>query len=66
MTVNEGEAFVAGLTAENAKKLLEAAEAAGLDPSVVRADSEGGFIVPAELVEPKKKPPAKPAAKKES
>lgn len=65
MTVNEGEAFVAGLTAENAKALLEAAEKAGMDPSVVRADSDGGFIVPAELVE-KKKPAAKPATKKES
>lgn len=62
MPINEGEAFVAGLTAENAKTLLEAAEKAGLDPSVVRADSDGGFVVPAELVE-KKKPAA---AKKES
>ena len=62
MPINEGEAFVAGLTAENAKTLLEAAEKAGLDPSVVRADAEGGFIVPAELVAK----PKKTTAKKES
>jgi hypothetical protein len=73
MPINEGESFVAGLDADTAKKLLAAAEAAGLDPSVVRADADGGFVVPAELVETtKKKPAAKstptkaaPAANKE-
>lgn len=65
MTVNEGEAFVAGLDTETAKKLLEAAEKAGLDPSVVRAaPGDGGFVVPEELAEqPKAKQPEKPAAK---
>lgn len=51
MTVNEGEAFVAGTDAETAQKLLAAAEKAGLDPSVVRtAPGDGGFIVPDSLV----------------
>jgi hypothetical protein len=53
MPIEEGEAFVAGLTAENAKTLLEAAEKAGLDPGVVRADADGGFVVPAQLVKKK-------------
>lgn len=54
MTVNEGEAFVAGNDPETAKGLLEAAEKAGLDPSVVRlAPGDGGFVVPEELA-PKK------------
>lgn len=66
MTVNEGEAFVAGLDAETAQKLLEAAEKAGLDPSVVRASSDGGFVVPEALVnEPADKPkPTRKAADK--
>jgi len=65
MTVNEGEAFVAGLDPETARKLLAAADKAGLDPAVVRAvPGDGGFVVPAELVEhPKAKQPDKPAAK---
>jgi len=63
MTVNEGEAFVAGLDSETAQKLLEAAEKAGLDPSVVRAaPGDGGFVVPAALVDKPK--PRKPAADK--
>lgn len=77
MTVNEGEAFVAGLDAETAQKLLKAAEKAGLDPSVVRAaPGDGGFIVPVELAEKSHpgtpKPPdhaqnpAKPEPKSES
>jgi hypothetical protein len=49
MTVNEGEAFVAGADAETARQLLEGAEKAGLDPSVVRFDTAGGFVVPEEL-----------------
>ena len=53
MTVNEGEAFIAGADKDTARRLLEAAEKAGLDPSVVRA-SEGGFIVPADLDKPAK------------
>ena len=65
MPVNEGESFVAGLNADTAKKLLAAAEAAGMDPSVVRADADGGFVVPTELVGPvKKKSAAKPAPRK--
>jgi hypothetical protein len=59
MTVNEGEAFVAGLDSETAKKLLDAADKAGLDPALVRAvPGDGGFVVPAELVD-KPKAPAK-------
>lgn len=65
MTVNEGEAFVAGLDADTAQKLLDAAEKAGLDPSVVRAaPGDGGFVVPAELVEKKKPAASKPNGKK--
>lgn len=57
MTVNEGEAFVAGLDSDTAQKLLAAAEKAGLDPSVVRAaPGDGGFVVPAELVSGKSHP----------
>lgn len=66
MTVNEGEAFVAGLDAETAQRLLEAAQKAGLDPSVVRASpGDGGFVVPEELAKPAPKKPTsdKPAAK---
>lgn len=59
MTVNEGEAFVEGTDAETAKKLLAAADKAGLSPSVVRvAPGDGGFIVPEALVD-KPKPKAK-------
>jgi hypothetical protein len=66
MTVNEGEAFVEGTDAETAKKLLEAAEKAGLDPSVVRyAAGDGGFVVPEELAE-KPKPKAKAETKTDS
>lgn len=66
MTVNEGEAFVAGTDAETAQQLLDAAQKAGLDASVVRvAPGDGGFIVPAELVnESKPKTAAKPDAGK--
>ena len=64
MTVNEGEAFVAGLDSDTAQQLLAAAEKAGLDPSVVRVSSaDGGFVVPEELA-PKPKSPEKPAARK--
>ncbi|MET0488738.1 MAG: hypothetical protein ABWZ30_05475 [Jiangellaceae bacterium] len=62
MTVNEGEAFVAGGDTETAQKLLAAAEKAGLDPSVVRYSADGGFVVPEELA-PKPKASDKPAAK---
>jgi spore coat polysaccharide biosynthesis protein SpsF (cytidylyltransferase family) len=56
MTVNEGEAFVAGDDTDTAQKLLEAAEKAGLDPSVVRlAAGDGGFIVPEALAPRSKK-----------
>jgi hypothetical protein len=64
MTVNEGEAFVAGDDSETAKSLLEAAEKAGLDPAVVRlAPGEGGFIVP-EALTPKKPSRSKSTDKK--
>lgn len=65
MTVNEGEAFVAGLDAETAQRLLEAAEKAGLDPSVIRTSPDGGFVVPEALVDkpkPTRKTAEKPAA----
>lgn len=64
MTVNEGEAFVAGDDSETAKSLLEAAEKAGLDPSVVRlSPGDGGFVVPEELA-PKKSTRSKSTDKK--
>jgi hypothetical protein len=64
MTVNEGEAFVAGDDPQTAKGLLEAAEKAGLDPSVVRlASGDGGFVVPEELA-PKKTSKSKSTDKK--
>ena len=57
MTVNEGEAFVAGLDADTANRLLEAAAKAGLDPSVVRAaPGDGGFVVPEALAKSADKP----------
>jgi len=63
MTVNEGEAFVAGTDPETAQKLLDAAEKAGLDPSVVKvASADGGFVVPEELA-PKPKSSEKPTTK---
>lgn len=59
MTVNEGEAFVAGTDAETARKLLDAAAKAGLDPSVVRVSpGDGGFVVPEELAAKPKRAPA--------
>ena len=63
MTVNEGEAFVAGTDSETAQRLLAAAEKAGLDPSVVRVSpGDGGFVVPEELADKPK--PRKPTADK--
>lgn len=44
------EAYVAGLNQENARKLLDRAHELGLPASVVRT-VDGGFIVPAVLVE---------------
>lgn len=44
------EAYVAGLTQENASKLLDRAHELGLPASVVRT-VDGGFIVPGVLVE---------------
>lgn len=58
--INEGEAFVEGLTQENAKALLEAAEALDVQVYEVRTTS-GGFIVP-EAVADKAFPPKKQTA----
>lgn len=44
------EAYVAGLTQENARMLLDRATALGLPASVVKT-VDGGFIVPGVLVE---------------
>jgi len=53
------EAYVAGLTQENASKLLDRAHELGLPASVVRT-VDGGFIVPAVLVEEKREESATP------
>lgn len=44
------EAFVAGLTQENARRLIDRAKSLGLPASVVRT-TDGGFIVPAVVAE---------------
>lgn len=49
------EAYVAGLTQENARKLLDRAAELGLPASVVKT-VDGGFIVPGVLVEDDPKP----------
>jgi hypothetical protein len=68
------EAYVAGLHQENARKLLDRAHELGLPASVVRT-VDGGFIVPAVLVEdppptpepaPKRRTPRKAATKTQS
>lgn len=53
------EAYVAGLTQENASKLLDRAHELGLPASVVRT-VDGGFIVPAVLVEDAPAPAPEP------
>jgi len=66
MTVNEADGFVPnGEDSEaTARSLLEAAQAADLDPSVVRvAPGFGGYFVPASLAAPPD-PPASEARKK--
>lgn len=50
LALKEGEAFVEGRNADTAKRLIKAAEDAGLETSVVRTTSFG-YIVPAELGE---------------
>lgn len=56
-TIKDGEAFVGPRSQEKAAELLDLADKAGLDQSVVRA-TLGGYIVPASLLdraeEPKK------------
>lgn len=44
------EAFVAGLTQENAQRLIERAKELGLPVSVIKT-TDGGFIVPAVVAE---------------
>jgi len=58
--VQEGEAFVDGLTQENAVALLEAAESLEVSVHEVRTVS-GGFVVP-EAVADKAFPPKKQTA----
>lgn len=48
-SISEGEAFVGPRSPEKARELLDLAEKAGLDASVVRT-TMGGYIVPADLV----------------
>lgn len=55
------EAFVAGLTKENARRLLDRARELNLPISVVRT-VDGGFIVPAVVAEDPA-PPPEPAPK---
>jgi hypothetical protein len=50
MSIKEGEVFVAGLTTANARDLIARAKAKDIDPRSIRVDSDGGFIVPAELM----------------
>jgi hypothetical protein len=58
-----GQTFVPGATAKTARRLLDAAAKAGLDPKTAVRTTEGGFIVPEAVVpgEPAKSP-AKPKA----
>src|SRR5688500_5653900 len=53
------EAYVAGLTKDNARMLLDRAKDLGLPASVVKT-VDGGFIVPAVLVEDDPKAKAEP------
>ena len=66
--VQEGEAFVDGLTQENAQALLDAAEGLKVSVHEVRTVS-GGFVVPQEVADkafpPKKQTAAKKAAEKD-
>lgn len=55
ITLAPGEGFVPGRSPVKARELLAAAEAAGLEPGVVRTTSKG-YIVPEELLGAKKKP----------
>ena len=70
--IEEGEGFIGGKTPENAQRALAAAEALGLDPSVVRTTLDG-FVVPENVLDEyegkgekkstAKKTPAKATAK---
>jgi len=59
MPIKEGEVFVAGLTTANARDLIARAKTKGIDPTSIRVDSDGGFIVPADLLADDEQP--KPA-----
>lgn len=59
------EAYVAGLTKDNARMLLDRAKELGLPVSVVKT-VDGGFIVPAVLVENDPKAKAEPEADTEA
>lgn len=48
MIINEGDAFIEGRSPEKARELLAKAEAAGIDPGLVRTTS-GGYLVPEEI-----------------
>lgn len=62
--INEGEAFIAGRSQANAAAVLAAAEAAGVDASLVRTSSRGGYIVPEAVADkyeaPEKAPEPEP------
>lgn len=60
--IEEGEGFIGGLTPENAQRALAAAEALGLDPTVVRSTLDG-FIVPEAVLDEFEKPAKKSAPK---
>lgn len=46
--LDDGDAYIQGRSPEKSRELLEAAEAAGVDPALVRTTSDG-YIVPKEL-----------------
>jgi hypothetical protein len=46
--LDDGDAYIQGRSPEKSRELLEAAEAAGIDPALVRTTSDG-YIVPKEL-----------------
>lgn len=58
------EAYVAGLTKDNARMLLDRAKELGLPASVVKT-VDGGFIVPAVLVDDDPKAKAEPESETE-
>lgn len=65
VNLNDGEAFVEGLTQENAKALLAAAADLDQEAAVVRTAS-GGFVVPEEVANKAFPPKRQTAAEKKA